>query len=211
MANTPISGLPVAAGANGTDEFAANQAGTTRKVTAAQLDSLIITGHEHTGAAGDGASLGPDSIDDRTRKFLVPAMDALYTHGYPVYLTADEAAYGFFGSFQVPQDYVSGMTVTPSIYTTAAAAGNVYMTALEANYGTSGEDWDVHSNAYAGPNWLIAVGQEDRAFGPALSLANASAGDVVQLHISFNRNDGSDDLAATIYIDGWIVSYTADS
>lgn len=219
MADTPISGLPAAGVANATDEYAANQAGTTRKVTAAQLDTLIITGHEHTGAAGDGASLGPDSIDNRTRTIFVPAVAGTYVgNPNPEYTGSymgpemQDGAYDYaWGRFSCPQDYVSAMTakMVVSKIDADATVGNAYCR-TKAEYAECGEEWDTNVDTGA---WeaLVFDANAKLVCATPVSLATITTSDIVVLTGERDGANGSDTLTTEIYCYGWVISYTADS
>jgi len=179
---------------------------------------LALKTHTHTSGIGDPISsngladnsVTPSKILNRTRSFLVPVSYNLWgshifgAYGTDLPYTEDVDAYGFF---QVPSDFVSGMTVKAILR--ANAGGNMYGNAY-ASYLADGQG-SPHSNSIANTAVGLFVGITTHAY--SISLTNAAIGDHVSIRLT--RLGGSyptlDTIQNYIYLMGWYVEYTADS
>jgi len=168
------------------------------------------------------AKMGADSVNvsktvDRTRKLWVPcvnifnstdsAYDQNYTYRRGWWLT-DNKSVTAHGTFCIPSDFVSGMTVTP--IGVVGGTGNAY-TYSEATYGALGQANTTHTDtsAYAATGVVGTLYFDD--LHAALSLTSAAAGDYVNLTFVRDATNAADTVDTDIYFMGWLVSYTADS
>jgi hypothetical protein len=147
-------------------------------------------------------------IANRTRTIYVPASpeDHTITHDGRGFAMADAVDTEIFGTFHVPADYVSDMTVEAVVYPFASA--NIYCS-HEVYYGAVGESYSTHSAASA----VSAVAVTNAIYNEikSLALANASIGDYAVVVFTRVATDPLDTINDTVYIRGFIVSYTADS
>lgn len=143
-------------------------------------------------------------IANRTRKFLVPAPNTDLYNGAAL---PDAATTNVFGSFYVPEDFVSDMIVD-LIVLCASASGNAVLTNTVA-YGALGQGLTTHVDLLA--TQVIAISNNQNQAVVQLTLTNAAKGDFCRCYATRTGGHGSDSLAATLYTIGWLVTYTADS
>jgi hypothetical protein len=150
---------------------------------------------------------------DRTRTLFVPAVGASYLDGSDL-IQPSRLAFGAelpdqignaYGAFGVPSDFLSGMTITMVVV--SPASGDV-MIGLTASYGATGQVKDTHTNSFSASATAVVADQRT-AYSP-LSLSNAAIGDIVSLWAIRDGTSGSDTIADTVLLDGWIVSYTSN-
>lgn len=154
------------------------------------------------------ANVTAAKIANRTRTFLViPVVNPVETIVYDGYgLQLPDADFVFaWGAFSVPSDFVSTMTVAAIIV--PGGSGNIYVEA-SASYGTIGEA-GAHTETSAAS--AVAVVNAQRIAVKSLSLTNAAVGDYIFMYFSRDATNIADTVAATVYITGFLVSYTADS
>lgn len=234
MADTPISGLPAAGAANAADEFAVNQAGTTRKVTGTQVSTVVLAAHIAANPIDHpNGSVTAAKIADRTRKLFVVPYTAHNRDGaswdYMGQSTAvvglgidviDDEYVMIYGRFMVPHDYVSDMTAQPVWCIEQGVAGSpkdIYIETI-AHAGTCGEDNSLHHDTlpFAAVSVVVPAGIISPIYEctPALSLVSVALNDMVRLETtrdSTAATGGLDTLGDRCVFIGWIVSYTADS
>jgi len=184
--------------------------------TEAQFAELIadiqagIDEHDHTGAnAGDGMVLDNTALSSRTRKFFVPAVSDEPFNGLCGYELSPAGTSQAFGYFYVPEDFVSGMSVSALVVVTTAGTGDIYVT-LDAYYGAAGEAYSNHSDvtgptATAGPS----VNNRQNAY-LSTALSNVAKNDYVRVRFYRQGDDASDTYTQHIFCCGFLVSYTAD-
>ena len=155
-------------------------------------------------------------IANRTRTFFVPCISAYdytlgaqvnrtYTVGWPLEITLNKVTYAV-GNFIVPSDFASTMTVKAVMYT--GSSGNCYGY-LQAQYGAAGENYTAHSGTTGSTTAALTANQIGAVY--ELSLSSAAVGDYVFLTLQRDSSNASDTVEATIYLIGFLVSYTADS
>lgn len=168
------------------------------------------TGHDHTGAAGHGKQIsGPDAIVNRTRKFFVQAYATQDQYAKGARMRDGANTEGGWGHFHVPEDFASGMTITPVII--AEGTGNIWLSVCTASYGAGGQAWDTHTDAGAGTPGAIGVTNTHRNLVAAITPADVAKGDIFALECIREGDNGGDTLEATVYLEGWEVAYTGDS
>jgi hypothetical protein len=156
----------------------------------------------------------PAMVKDRTRAKWVPAMGGWnITDGTPLAVTkasgmtlTDAKDTRGVGSFVVPTDYASGMTVTA--VTKPDGTGNMRCE-NDADYGACGELTNTHSDGTALAD--IAVTINERECVAEFTLASAAVGDVVEITFRREGNHANDTVNADVMLLGWSVVYTADS
>lgn len=163
--------------------------------------------------APEWATIDNDSIANRTRTFLVEAVECLNAtdstynncqwQGWPM---TDNKEIRCFGFFSVPADFVSGMTVKPIFW--PGATGNVQVQ-MDAAYGADGQVYNVHTNTQ-GPDTEAVANTILDDMTTALSISNAAIGDFIQLKFTRFGADALDTINAVLYFVGFLVSYTAD-
>lgn len=238
MADLPISGLPVSGGALDTDELAANQGGTTVKLTLAQIKTNVeadglaahIASNPATHAAG---SITSTLIANRTRTFWVnpyvvwninansyayPGVDNALG-GYGVNMIDNERCEAY-GRFCIPNDYVSGMTMKavfiPLMDAVSPGNKNLYY-ANGFTAGACGETPETHKDntAYEILVLDVPVGWPTyQHCTPTFALTDVAAGDIVFIYTIRNSTAGvgdPDTVNKTVIFVGWMISYTADS
>ena len=146
-------------------------------------------------------------IANRTRTFLVMADktasvdSAMY--GTPLAPTGTTYAYG---RFKVPSDFSSNLSVSAMVYCTAA--GNAVLTSAYT-YATVNEAYNNHSGSGTAGTYTTTANQI-KAFDDA-SFVSATSGDYVFCSLTRSGDHASDTLASSVYVIGFLVSYTADS
>lgn len=154
--------------------------------------------------------VGPEMIEDRTRRFFVQASrDTDATTNLPntpgVALPDGSTAYAY-GVGCVPDDYVS--TMTAQVVLTSLSSGNVYGR-NGCGYGGCGEGYSEHGAATAYAAEAILAWANNCNYDISLNLA--TAGDILGFRFERVGGFGSDTVNDTVYVRGWLVSYTADS
>lgn len=180
----------------------------TGRIATGNVDDLAIT----TVKVADSA-ITPIKIANRTRTFFIPAVrvynatDLTYNDRFDTGVVMDDnkSCWAFCG-FVVPKDFVSGLTVKAVIIPNGT--GNVYNSAL-AYYGGVGQSYSTHSANLA--NTAEAVTAGIYAEVGALSLASANIDDYVTMRYIRVATDPLDTVGDYVQINGWIVTYTADS
>ena len=163
--------------------------------------------------APEWATIDSDSIANRTRTFLVPAI-ACYNATDVSYQNAvwrgwemiDAKECRCYGHFMTPADFASALTANPIFI--PAGTGNVRVQ-NDANYGADGQAYSTHSDSQGLDTEAVTNNQLD-SMTTALSLASLASGDFVQLKFTRDGTDVLDTISATLYFVGWLVSYTAD-
>ena len=171
-------------------------------------------------------SVGPtdyrDLINERTRRFFVPAIHGInitdggiaitqaylataYIAGYPLsHLNKVTLA---TGRFAIPSDFVSDISVEACVV--GSQSGNVYARTI-AVFGADTEATTINnvSTAYAAHTLAAA---DTRYLIDSLSLAGAAIGDMVDVLTWRDSSNVADTIADSVWCLGWLVSYTADS
>ena len=153
-------------------------------------------------------------IANRTRAFMVHATcynstDAAVigaSNGSGSVIMPDNKTCYANGSFFVPTDYVSGMTIKPVLL--AAGNGDLYASAqaaITAIAGTVPEHTDVAN--------LAANAMTSGILSTPLTITASSvaAGDVVGCYFTRVGTNAADTIGAEVEFYGFLVSYTADS
>ena len=163
---------------------------------------VTITQDDRTPLGSGGRWIvNPSDIADRTRTLFVPV------ETFDLREMANGVGSFRHGFFQVPSDYVSGMTIKSVVYCTTAS-GNIYDD-QDAWYGAVGANWDAFNDG-VGPQ-AEAIVQNNRTAVGELALPDAAIGQVVYMRYTREGNDVLDTMGATVVIEGWIITYTADS
>jgi len=155
----------------------------------------------------------PGKIPDRTRTLLVMA-DADEGKSRSVWglpLPDGVDTYGY-GAFAVPADFASGMSVR-AVIVTGSITGTLPVASGTATYyyGAGGASRASHSDSGgASINCSDLTSNLIRLSDP-IALDDAAVGDIVFCQYMRNGDAGSDTLTQTVYLAGWMVSYTADS
>lgn len=169
-----------------------------------------------TSAAGNlkikDEGVTPTQIANRTRKFILEGF------GYDSVGTISRASAlgsilnnsllsNVYATFICPQDYASGLTVTP-LWFSYGASGNIYYK-TNVYWAAVGETYDTHSSlgAYAALAGLALQWQ----IGTAMAVASPGAGDIITIHFYRDATDPLDTYTNVLYFLGFIISYTADS
>ena len=189
----------IVAGVN--DRLLAQTAGTVafQQLTVGMVPGGIITATE---------------IANRTRRFFAPcvggwntstgtALNRSNSHGWTL---VDANICQGYGSYLVPDDFGAAMTVTPVVV--PGATGNIRSSHF-ISYGQCGENYSIHSNSQG--TTTIAVTLTENNCIQQLAMANAAAGDIVNLTFIRTGNDALDTINADAYFSGFIIEYTADS
>lgn len=169
--------------------------------TAGITDLAVTTGK----LAADAVT--PAKIANRTRSFLVEPMSEVIVYGTYGLKMPNEAVSNVYGSFQIPSDYASGMTVKAVINTDANNA-QIY-SSLAVQYGAVGEDTGVHAD-YSALQQTLCYQYVHTLTNP-VNLSSPTAGDFVRLTYQRDAVNVLDTLNAEARILGFEVSYTADS
>jgi len=171
---------------------------STEIVTAMIADLAVTTAKINT----DAVTLA--KIPNRTRKFFVRGtVNGSYEQGWPM---GDNSVISIQGGFMVPLDFVSGMTVTAVVI--PLANGNVY-SSNEAWYGTCGAAYNATNDVVV--TAAVAVTNGNLNCIQPITLSAEAAGDIVSLEYIRTGDDILDTIGDTVYFNGWIVEYTADS
>ncbi len=165
----------------------------------------------------DDESVTAAKIANRTRKFFVPCVGGWNTQdGVVLVSNSPSGLQGFelldlktshcYGRFLVPQNFVSGMTITAIVNT--VNSGNIE-SMNSAYYGACGEIYTTH-NIVVGPAAVAIVNTAQNCI-QALTPAAEAVDDIMNLEYRRDGNAVNDSLAGIAYFPGWIVEYTADS
>lgn len=202
MPDLPISGLPAAVAVGAADEFAINQAGTTKKVTPGLLKATVL--------------------DDELQLVWVPAVAAFHTVNTPVerlvqagFQFADGLLACAMGDWVVPLNYKSDLSI--KAVWLAAGSGDAYLSNLCYWHGC-GEQWDTHSEVI---NFAVVAVTDDGGgqYGPNYCVQEltpaVSPGDIVRLAAWRDSDAGgagvADTVGAAMAIAGWYVSYQSQT
>lgn len=162
----------------------------------------------------------PNSTNTRTRYMFVQAVGGINvtaSSDLPFYV-AGATVLGFgivlpdgvqsvgIGSFTVPADFVSGLTVKAVV--ASDSSGNCYAS-QECDYGADGENVALHT-ASGGGAPIAIVGGKRTAIASA-ALTSAAIGDYVNLRLGRLGGDANDTVNDDVFLAGWLVTYTADS
>ena len=183
---------------------------TLAKMAANSVDSdQYVDGSIDTVHIGD-SQVTAAKIANRTRKLFVPAFNWTGVASiYPGFTLEDGAYDTVIGSFRVPEDFVSGMTVKAIVWPWANS-GNMY-SRNTANYAAAGEN--AQSTPHTASVGFAAVALTAYLISEvqSLSLASAAIGDYVMLEFDRDATNALDTLSERVKLMGWIVEYTADS
>jgi len=150
-------------------------------------------------------------IADRTRTLFVPCIGQTVSGSSAPrtvdngWLMADTVSTYAFGEFYIPSDYASGMTVVAVIHT--PSAGNAYLTHT-AYYAAPGEAYNAASTVSAAS--AVALLADKLTEVKPLTLSGIAAGDYVTLKLLREGGNAKDTVNNSVYLKGWLVSYTAD-
>lgn len=153
----------------------------------------------------------PAKLLNRTRSFVVfphRASDppsAYAANQIGINLNNGQATY-VYGFFQVPRDFVSGMTVSPLVI--APSSGNMNWQHW-IKYSQIGENYNTHSTDRALLVTAMTANLVTRVEN--MSLASAAVGDIVAMVFERFADVTYDTIEGTCHFLGWIVEYTADS
>lgn len=182
---------------------------------AAALSAKLVTGGDaHDHEDGEGAALGPGAITDRIRTFFIPVV-AGYDETTGQILTnfdfmglelVDDHECWAYGWWQVPKDFVSGLTVTAVVI--AYLNGNIY-SENRTRYGKCGELHNVHT-ANTGLAAEACVANENTCVATT-SIAGAEVGDIVRITYTRLAQSALDTIEDHAKVAGWIAQCTMDS
>ena len=161
-------------------------------------------------------TVAADQISNRTRKFLVPVSNGYNTtdttwllpssSGKSTAMPDNKDCYGI-GQFYCPSDFSSTMTI--DTVWQADASGNIYCRS-QAYHGAEGEAIGNH-NVSSGGLAAEAATQDDISLTDQMSMTDMAAGDYVSIISQRDSTNAADTISNTVYLIGWLVSYTADS
>ncbi|MDY6867230.1 MAG: hypothetical protein SVT56_04905 [Chloroflexota bacterium] len=151
-------------------------------------------------------------IPPRTRRVLLPPIPYGGTAGgiqAQGYLTDIASAYNVRGYFVVPDDFKEDFQVSVILMPYSSGEGDVYA-AFTLRSGGLGEDWETYNYApgYAAITVPAGDDQPSKHIDYTMTI-DPSPGDVVWLGFTRNGTSGSD-TAGTVYIVGFLITYTAD-
>lgn len=160
-------------------------------------------------------------IDDRTRAEWFPAVIGHnFTDALEIVLASNSTAPGLvgismpdlkttrvYGTWIVPQDFESGLTIKAMLYN-AAVSADIYGR-CQAFYGACGEGATTHSDD-PGVAAEAMVSSARNCLGE-VSLASAAKGDLVSVYYTRTGADALDTMGAAVWLVGFVAEYTADS
>jgi len=162
--------------------------------------------------APEWVTAGAANLANRTRTFLVQAVGAYNAtdvaqaerefKGWPM---IDAKATVTWAAFKCPSDYASTLTVTPVLISNAN--GDIYAR-LQVYYGNVGEAYNTHSTDTGYLAETLVASQWD--LGDAGSLGSIDANDYVEIQYTRDGVHASDTVGDTVWIVGFLISYTAD-
>jgi hypothetical protein len=191
---------------------------TTGDVVAITLDTrAYVTGCSYF-SGGDvpdhfpTGSITGQEIIDRTRRLVIPAVaewaggvgvSRLNAYGWTL---ADGATQVVGGNFQVPVDYVSGLTIKAVLG--ASGTGNLYCS-HNSTSGANGEAWATHTNTTGVV--AVAVTSGLRAEVCTLTPGAVDINDYFELEFFRYGANVLDTVGDAVTFLGWVVTYLADS
>ncbi len=110
------------------------------------------------------------------------------------------------GSWIVPDDFSSGLTIKVVVYNAVVSANSYGQSGVV--YGACGESLLMHSNN--GSLAADAITAANRNCIQSVSVANAVAGDMVDVRYTRTATDVLDTMGATVWVLGFVAEYTAD-
>ena len=156
-----------------------------------------------------GASVQPDSTGlCWLEPFDVAATNDLYRHLIIRLKDPTANQHGFYGSFYIPNNYVSAPAIIP-VWTTTATTGTVqWRFSYRAVGGDDAESLDQSTHQQQATGSDVAPGAALRMLKPSISLtaANFAIGDLVTY--LFERLNASDTLAADALIHDLLFQYS---
>lgn len=195
---------------------------TMAKLASAVTDQFVTNGDAHNHEGGDGGAIGPGAITNRTRTFFVSldtsmrAGTATYYHrgtyvlddslaGVPLPDTIDTEC---GASFMVPEDFVSSMVLSAVVI--AKNSGNINCS-MEVYYGDldGSETWDEYSVEQ--DDQVVAMTANRPKSVVSINMSDAAAGQVASIEFNRDATLGADTINGHCFLQGFKVSYTADS
>lgn len=191
--------------------------------TPLKVNTASLVDNAVTAAKIPNESITTSKIQNRTRTIFVPVIMGVEAvsgavidptpstigRGLPMPDGVESFAIGFF---QVPQDFVSGMSAQPVVV--SGGTGDFYGR-LEVQYGAGGESFATHDESLGLPEAAEAVtdGIIHMMSGTSfdISLGDASIGDNVKCGLTRSADDANDTVGDYVAIRGFLVTYTADS
>jgi len=185
-------------------------------IDTAHLSDSILTADVAGRAKMADSFVNADKIANRYREFWVPPTGVYNTTDASQVQQTDAKGYAMidnkvvtgWGAFIIPKDYTSAITITP--YVVCNGANDMY-TSGSATYGSVTEAYNTHTNTSAAAMQTEHGANTLGTGHMSLTLASATAGDIVHLTFTRQGNHASDTVGGTVYFFGWLVSYTADS
>lgn len=195
---------------------------TEAKLASAVSNQLVTGGDAHNHDGGDGATISAAAIANRTRSFFVSVEYTLrvgsatehhrgdqvladHIAGAPLYDTVDSET---GASFIVPKDFVSNLTVEAICVTGNAGNINCSMDIVFGNY-NGGENWNVHNVTIE--DQIVAMSANRNKAVLSLALSDAAIDDVCSVEFNRDASLGSDTINSVVFLQGFRVTYTADS
>lgn len=181
------------------------------------LTSMIQDANVTTAKIADSAVTAA-KIANRTRTFFVAAKD-VYNVTDAVMVADPEPSLGLglrmpdaktvqaYGQFAVPSDFVSTMTVAPVMY--SPTSGNLRWSG-GCNYGADGEPAGGGGSPTQAATTTAYTGNTRKVL-PALALSAAAVGDMCSVYFVRDGANALDTINDRVTLQGWLVSYTADS
>jgi hypothetical protein len=151
------------------------------------------------------------AVANRTRSFLVVpqwgSTNITLHGGYGVRMNDGESTH-LCGRFNVPKDFASDLTITP-IIVTGMLTGDVRFSSVVYG-GKVGEDYNTHSYLTGEATVTVPSAGIQQSLSP-ISLAWAEADDLIAIDSSRDGADPLDTVSESVFLIGWMVTYTADS
>ena len=151
-------------------------------------------------------------IPARTRRILLPPIPYGGTDGgiqAQGFLTESSGVCNVRQYFVIPDDFKEDFQVSVILMPISGGEGNVYAT-LTLRSGALGEDWETYIyNPGYGVIAVLAGDDISRKYVDYTMTPDPSPGDIVWLGFSRSGTNVAD-TAGTVYVVGFLVTYTAD-
>jgi len=150
-----------------------------------------------------------DFADAETQQFFVPISFGTYASlgYYPTLYAVSLAAAGttkIAGTFRMPSNYITDMTITPVYMGSSGAAGDgVFFSGVY--WGTLGEA--APNSDTTGPSTIAVDTAGDLTALPAVTLTTPSLDEFCHIYTERDGDDVADDYVGTVDVFGWMVQY----
>ena len=182
------------------------------------VDTLDLSAHAHTGAAGHGVVLDHNSLTNRTREICIPVTAGYSTGTFSIWggryvslQMPDAAITNFHFTQKLPGNLITLDNIR-MVFGTPDGVGTdiVWSSGIEA--AADGEIYNTH-HIVDNLNPLTVdegLGMQIESIKDAMDFSVLNSNDVVGVYVRRDGTDANDDFQAILYLLSIILEYTAD-